>query len=788
MAGPLSPVQPAAAVPTIQPKASPGGGLTLQNGQISFTAFYCRSKGVPPGATQTYTVPANTHSVYVDAVGGAGQTPNPNQTGYGGQAGEVTGGLNVTPGEKLPVDVGCQGSSGGGPSAFAPGGARGKGDSGVTPCCYFDSYSGGGGGGASAVLMPNRAPLVVAGGGGGAAGDGGSCVRYDIVVTVFECDNGPDGDGGNGGYGDSSGTDSSGGIGSGNPNPAAADGDNCPAAGGVAVAGQKGQDLVLSGPLNQQGTLQGAGGAGGGGGGGYSGPGIGGGACGGSAGGQNPDFGSNTVRVYSFPAGNGGGGGASWASGSVDSSTTDLADVGGDGFVLFITSADGVRKHNFNYAGSKSQYFCVPDGVDELFAEALGGAGAGAGSGFHGIGNGGAGAGVQAVVPVAERTQLQVLAGEFGHGGGGFGAGHGGSHGISDDEKTGAGGGGSSGLFSTTEECGAKFNHNKPSGRTTLVVAGGGGGGGGNGGGTGGGNGGTGGTPQGGNGQAGSGYTGGNPGGCGGVPIGGQPINCGEAANGSTRGGDGTHANTGGGGGGGGGGYLGGGKGRGAAGGTDGGGSGGGGGASYVTSHTPQAPHYYLGPSGNLSNHDHLDDGHIDLVVPVPTHRSQVQVVSGNEQSAYPGQPFSAPLIARYVDAINGPQGRVPVILQLDPSNGGPAAVFPNGKSSIQLTTNQQGRVSTTLTSVTAGTAHRAAGAFKVDAYAANDPAHLITAANFVLHNSALPTTVTLTSSSPDNSPINGQPFHVMAQVAVSPGIHNTWGTPTGTVQFSVDQ
>ncbi|MFH5207209.1 hypothetical protein ACHIPZ_03100 [Antrihabitans sp. NCIMB 15449] len=46
---------------------------------------------------QKYKVPEGTTSLYIEAVGGEGQTPNPNYAGIGGLGGQVTGGLRVQP-------------------------------------------------------------------------------------------------------------------------------------------------------------------------------------------------------------------------------------------------------------------------------------------------------------------------------------------------------------------------------------------------------------------------------------------------------------------------------------------------------------------------------------------------------------------------------------------------------------------------------------------------------------------------------------------------------------------
>ncbi|WP_342802344.1 glycine-rich protein [Nocardia sp. No.11] len=164
---------------------------------LAIDVFYCSS------GTQTYTVPAGTTSLYIEAVGGQGQTPNPNFTGIGGLGGQVSGGLRVTPEQQFQVQVGCAGGANGGFSPYAPGGARGEAVDQVTNfgTVYSSGWDGGGGGGASAVLGPDNAPVLVAGGGGGAGGNAPDCYSVSPVQdsTFFYCGGGSRRDGGNGG-------------------------------------------------------------------------------------------------------------------------------------------------------------------------------------------------------------------------------------------------------------------------------------------------------------------------------------------------------------------------------------------------------------------------------------------------------------------------------------------------------------------------------------------------------------------------------------------------------------
>jgi hypothetical protein len=212
------------------------------------------------GGEQTFVVPSGVHKLQVRLIGGAGGEGG----SQGGQAAELTGGLEVTPGETLYLEVGGNGQdSGEGSAGGFNGGAAGGGGA-------------GGGGGASDIrLMPRSeglsvdTRLIVAAGGGGGAGDGETA-------------------GGGGGNAEESGGTSEGGNKGGGP-------------GTASTGGGGGSGCSLAGTSGELGS-GGAGGAGfstnsgGGGGGGLYGGGGGGGGCG--------------------AGGGGGGGGSSLTSGS----------------------------------------------------------------------------------------------------------------------------------------------------------------------------------------------------------------------------------------------------------------------------------------------------------------------------------------------------------------------------------------------------------------------------------------------------------------------------------------
>ncbi len=134
------------------------------------------------GQPETYTVPAGVHQLSLDAVGGSGVGDSTEPSGA-----QVTGTLNVTPGEVLTVGVGGMGGSNyiqkagdndwthtynGVPSAgwgLQNGTTSYAGGDGIQ--LSNGSAAGGFGGGGSAILDSNGDPLIVAGGGGGTSTD-----------------------------------------------------------------------------------------------------------------------------------------------------------------------------------------------------------------------------------------------------------------------------------------------------------------------------------------------------------------------------------------------------------------------------------------------------------------------------------------------------------------------------------------------------------------------------------------------------------------------------------------
>jgi hypothetical protein len=116
------------------------------------------------GHRQTFEVPAGVTAIKVRAFGasGGGSTGGYGQESMGGVGGSVKATIPVTPGEKLAVFVGGEGTT--------AGGFNGGGNGGST---QVSGGNGGGGGGASDVRqggdgLANR--VVVVGGGGGGGG------------------------------------------------------------------------------------------------------------------------------------------------------------------------------------------------------------------------------------------------------------------------------------------------------------------------------------------------------------------------------------------------------------------------------------------------------------------------------------------------------------------------------------------------------------------------------------------------------------------------------------------
>jgi hypothetical protein len=234
------------------------------------------------GSPQTYTVPANTTKLVVQATGASGGDQvftfpdgQSRTLSHGGLGAEVQSTIEVTPGEQLTVDVGGQGQqpsyqwpSYNGNSSEIPiwtgdgvggwgGGAGGNGGT------AQEASGGGSGGGGSSEIASADTPLVVAGGGGGA----GSW-SFDPTATI------PFGIGGAGGNAGTTAANGGNGIGRGIAKHWAGHGGT----GG----GQSGMNGSAGGDPNSHDLGNDAGG--GGGGGGYNG-GDGGGHGGGGSGG-----------------------------------------------------------------------------------------------------------------------------------------------------------------------------------------------------------------------------------------------------------------------------------------------------------------------------------------------------------------------------------------------------------------------------------------------------------------------------------------------------------------------
>ncbi len=739
-----APVAAGAATPRPAVTAPSTHEFRADPGDLRLAFYQCPNDANQRGRYQPYKVPSDTHSVYVEVVGGQGMTPDPNETGWGGLAGQVTGTIIANPGDVLSVGVGCQGTSGGGASPYGPGGARGVGHDIANWTISGYGISGGGGGGASAVLLNNR-PLVVAGGGGGASGGATDCYAagYNLYYGCFPPVWTSGADGGTGGK-----PAGAGGVGPTNPFPPAAGGAGC--VDGRPTAGQDGDEFSVAS----------AGGAGGGGGGGYLG------GCGGRSG---PPPAANLFGGSVVPGipGNGGGGGLSYADATVSRAAFSTADNSGNGYVLFLSGADNTRTTQFPYTGSVDNSVCVPAQTDRIFVDALGGAGAGFPS-YSNAGVGGGGGRVQAVVPVQEGTRLAVTVGQGGTSGTAFGNGQGGDRGTAASEasSSGAGGGGASAVGVVSASCTGRATPLGSNG-TPLVVAAGGGGGGGNGYETHGGNGGSGGIRAGG-GQSGTGPINGN-GGCGGCSR-------------SNDGGGGTPSSTGGGGGGGGGGRPGGGLGHGSPDGSAGGGGGGGAGRSFAAVVDPTQVAYTTGRNSQQGG----GNGSITLTVPFPSKWSELAIIGGDKQSAYPGQALAAPLHVQAFDSLGFPIRDAPIKFSAPPGY-----VVLNGvRDTYSTTTDSAGNASV---SVVAPTPPWGTGAFAVTAEVTDSRGSYVKAARFSLFNKLLPTAVTATSSTQGNPSNPEQPVQFTASVMTTPPdpYHpdskqpSSYGIPTGTIQFS---
>jgi hypothetical protein len=241
------------------------------------------------GARQTFTVPAGVNWLTVDALGASGASGAfLRQTGTEGAfGGRVVAVIPVTPGERLAVFVGGEGSD-------TSGGFNGGGNGGDAAYdCYCHGY---GGGGASDIRRRGDKPrdrVLVVGGGGGQGGRG----------SLDSSQGGAGGKGGpsTGGAGDPGGGDNSGGGGSGgSQHRGGIGGSGGDASGSFSCSGAPGNPGSRGqGGDGGGGCFEGSGyGAGGGGaGGGYFGAGGGGGGAG---------------CIYCGRPGGGGGGGSSY--------------------------------------------------------------------------------------------------------------------------------------------------------------------------------------------------------------------------------------------------------------------------------------------------------------------------------------------------------------------------------------------------------------------------------------------------------------------------------------------
>jgi hypothetical protein len=662
------------------------------------------------GAPETFTVPAGVGLLTIDAIGGAGgNVANPMNNShniFGGRAAEASGVVHVTPGEQLTVWVGGAGGNDKSPGWGA--GSGGWGGSG-----YWDAGSGssGGGGGSSEVAIGAEA-LVVAGGGGG--GGGWSW--------------GSEGGGRQGGDGGTGGNP----PGGGGPGVAA----NPPAqvAGGCAACAASG-----TGGQGEDGSGVWGNGGGGGGGGGY----VGGGG------------GKSAGWEYESPGGGGGGGaGSSFVADGVDHASIVTTNQGGNGAVYF---TEGVQQVFAFQDGCPKQEFDVPDDVNLITIDALGGGGGSVKSTYGGTG--GKGGGTIATVPVKPGSELGVYVGAKGQdhveetntGFGGCGQGRGGNRGEGPglNADAGGGGGGSSAVLD---------------GSADLVVGGGGGG--------------AGGESLGGGGDGGSGGNGG-PGwpGEGGSGTGAGAGGC-ASCTGGFEGADGEDASfgdDGGGGGGGGAGYQGG---QGGNSGQAGGGGGGGGGAGRSYAEDPSACASRLGfecPAATPTYYSAaaLANGQVTIAyIPV----GGIDTAGGDRQSAVLGRGFATALSVKVTDTDGSPLASVPIQFAL-PSTG-PSASFAGGGATAVVESDSDG-----VATSPALTANWSGGTWQASAALAGDGGTGGPRAAFSLTNAPLPSATHLASSSRGLSRL-GEAIHFTA--TVEPGSSGA-PTPTGTVQFAVD-
>ena len=413
----------------------------------------------------------------------------------------------------------------------------------------------------------------------------------------------------------------------------------------------------------------------------------------------------------------------------------------------------------FDYTGA-FETFTVPEGVEWLHFDAVGGHG---GQEDH-TARGGRGGGVTGAVRVKPGTELQIWVGQVGKGDGGWGWAHGGSHGTAPGSNpasnSGAGGGGASAIVA-------------PAG--PLVVAGGGGGGGG---------------------DENNGYYGG-PGGDGGNPpeegsAAKESANNGNEGSGGCGGceehrdgGSGESVDVGEGGGAGGGGGGGSQGGRGAKNGNSTaqffsgiGGGGGGAGSSAVAAGVIDAAYYASSrdcPTRQETNGPQCN-GVVTLEWGAPP--AAATVLGGSEQHTFIGARFATPLSVKVTDEFGVPVPDVTVTFSAP--DGGPSGFFRDPSTSLvrelSVRTNADG-----MASVGEVVADSLPG--KWTAEASVDGSAI--PARFALTNDAVATS-TVISSSTDPS-LFGQPTVFTASVLPEKVLEDPEAQPTGAVQFFVD-
>lgn len=413
----------------------------------------------------------------------------------------------------------------------------------------------------------------------------------------------------------------------------------------------------------------------------------------------------------------------------------------------------------FQYTGSP-EIFTVPEGVEWLHFDAVGGHG---GQEDH-TARGGRGGGVTGAVRVTPGTELQIWVGQVGRGGGGWGWAHGGAHGTAPGSNpagnSGAGGGGASAIVA-------------PAG--PLAIAGGGGGGGG---------------------DENNGFYGG-PGGDGGDPAG-EGSAAKESANngnegsggcggceGHRDGGSGENVDVGEGGGAGGGGGGGSQGGRGAKNGSSSaqfftgiGGGGGGAGSSSAAGGAINVKYYTSArscPTRQESDGPECN-GVITLEWGAPP--AAAVVAGGSGQHTPIGGRFATPLSVKVTDEFGVPVPDVTVTFAAP--DGGPSGFFRDPSTSLvrELSVRTDADGMARVGEVVAGSLP---GTWTAEASVDGSAIP----ARFTLTNDAVATS-TMVSSSTDPS-LFGQPTVFSASVLPEAVLEDPEAEPTGAVQFFVD-